>query len=91
MTETNLKAVKTRIICKKTERKDTTDSGIFVGSGQSTEEDQWATVVSIGSEVKIEIKIGDQIVPMWQNCAVITENKEKYFVVDETNVLAVKK
>ena len=90
MTDTSLKAVKSRIICVKTEQKETTDSGIFIASGVDSETAQWATIISIGEEVKIPVEVGDRIVPIWNTCGVILENKEKFFVVDESNILAVK-
>ena len=91
MTLTNLKTVKSRIICVKKEMKKTTESGIILAHGQSSDEDQWATVVAVGPDVTPDISVGDRIVPVWSTVGVITEGQLKYFVVDESNVLCVTK
>jgi co-chaperonin GroES (HSP10) len=84
-----LKTVKTRLICTKTEAKKTTDSGIILASGQTSDEDQWATVVSIGPDVKSDIAVGDRIVPMWNTVGIVNDGSKKYFIVDEANIMAV--
>lgn len=91
MTNTNLKTVKSRIICVKKEAKKTTESGIILSSSQSSDEDQWATIVAIGPDVTAGIAVGDRIVPVWSTVGVITEGQVQYFVVDESNILCVSK
>jgi len=91
MTLTNLKTVKSRIICVKKEMKKTTESGIILAHGQSSDEDQWATIIAVGPDVTKDIAVGDRIVPVWSTVGVITEGKMQYFVVDESNVLCVSK
>lgn len=91
MADKSLKTVKTRILCTKSERKQTTESGIFLGSSSGGEADQYATVTFVGPEVKADIVVGDEIVPMWNTCAVVTHNGEKHFVVDESNIVAILK
>jgi co-chaperonin GroES (HSP10) len=86
----SLKAVKKRLICAKTQQKETTSGGIFIAGGADSESAQWAVVLSVGEEVTAPISVGDEVVPIWNSCGVIIENGEKFFVVEETNILAVR-
>ena len=47
MADKSLKSVKSRIICKKKEVKQATESGIIL-TGGSSDEDQWAEVTYVG-------------------------------------------
>lgn len=89
MAEKSLKATKTRIICKKKERKEHSDGGIYIGSNQTSEHDQWAVVLDVGPDVTADIRVGDDFVPQWNTVAVIIIDKEKFYVCDETNILGI--
>lgn len=88
MTQQSLKTVKARLIIKKKEVKQATESGIIL-SGGARDEDQWAEVVDIGADVKIDVAVGDSIVPMWNTVAMVKHMGETFYVVSEDNVVVV--
>ena len=91
MADKSLKSVKTRIVCVKKEVKQTTESGIYLGAGQTSEQDQWAVITYVGPDVKSDLAVGDEIVPMWNTVGVITVDEKKFYIVDEANVMGVMK
>ena len=88
MTVKTLKTIKSRILCKKTERKETTDSGIIIAGG-SRDEDQWARVVFVGPDFTGDIQVGDMIIPLWNNVVMIKHQGDTYYVVGEDNIAVV--
>ena len=90
MADKSLKSVKSRIICKKKEVKQATESGIIL-TGGSSDEDQWAEVTYVGPDVKSDVAVGDSIVPMWNTVAVIKYLGETFYVVSEDNIVVVLK
>lgn len=90
MTDMNLKTVKSRLIIKKKEVKQTTESGIIL-SGGTRDEDQWAEVISVGPDVKSDIAVGDSIVPMWNTVALVKHMGDTYYIVSEDNIVVVLK
>jgi len=88
MTKKTLKTIKSRILCKKHERKDTTDSGIILAGG-TRDEDQWAQVVYVGPEFTGDIQTGDMIIPIWSNVVMIKHLGESLYVVGEDNIVVV--
>ena len=90
MTSKTLKTVKARLLIKKKEVKQTTESGIIL-SGGARDEDQWAVVVGLGSDVKIDVAVGDSIIPMWNTVALVNHRGETFYVVSEDHVVVVLK
>lgn len=91
MAEKSLKSVKTRIVCVKSEKKQTTESGIFIASGVDDTEAQWTKVTFVGPDVKSDIEVGDEVVPMWNTVGVVRHMGETFYVVDEANIVAILK
>lgn len=87
----NIKAVKTRLIVKKTERKKATESGILLASGLDSDEEQYAEVLSVGSEVKEDIEVGDSVIPNWSLVGVIKHNGQALYVCNEADLFGVVK
>ena len=48
-----------------------------------------AQVLSIGSQVKIDVCMGDRVSISWNNTAPQPYNGKTYYIVDETGVFAV--
>ena len=83
-----VKALKTRVIITRREVEKTTASGIVL-SGPQDDPNPRAYVYHVGPDVKGEIKAGDCVVVDWRYVSQMEYNKQKYYVVDEQNILAV--
>jgi co-chaperonin GroES (HSP10) len=84
-----LKAVGTKLVVERVERDQQTASGIFITN--QADPNPLARVVSIGSQVKIDVGIGDRVSLSWNNTAPQPYQGKTYHVVDETGVFAVEK
>ena len=85
----NLKALRTRIIFRREEAERTTSTGILLTAPES-DPNPLGTVIDIGPDVVHDIKMGDEIVVNWQFVSQMTHEGQKYYVVDQANVLAVR-
>jgi chaperonin GroES len=80
-----LKPLKDRIVAKKPAATTTTASGILLG--EAKEKPTFATVESIGKEVK-EIKPGDKILYREYSATEIKVENTDYLILKEEDVLA---
>lgn len=84
----SLKALKTRVIFQREAAEKTTSSGIVLT--QALEDpNPFGQVTDVGPDVVHDIKVGDQIVVNWQFVSMMDHEGQKYYVVDQANVLAV--
>ena len=84
-----LKAMGTKIIVERVEQEQTSAAGIVLTNMQDP--NPLARVISIGSQVKIDVCVGDRCSISWNNTAPQPYNGKTYYVVDETGVFAVEK
>jgi co-chaperonin GroES (HSP10) len=81
-----MNATKNRVIVKKLQPSMTTDGGIIL---RSTQEQPRVQAVSVGPAVVGQIKVGDELVIDWQRCGRFEYLEQEYFILEETNILAV--
>lgn len=84
-----------RIVLKQLEAEETTKSGIVL-PGQSKEKPQQAEVVAVGpggvidgKEVKMEVKVGDQVIYSKYAGTEVKLDEEDYIVVKQSDILAI--
>jgi co-chaperonin GroES (HSP10) len=82
-----LKAVGTKLVVERIERDQTSAGGIFLTN--QADPNPLAQVLSIGSQVKIDVCIGDRVSVSWNNTAPQPYQGKTYYIVDETGVFAV--
>jgi co-chaperonin GroES (HSP10) len=84
-----LKAVGTKLVIERVEREQKSAGGIFITN--QADPNPLAKIISIGSQVKIDVCIGDQASISWTNTAPQPYQGKTYYIVDETGVFAVEK
>ena len=84
-----------RIVLKQLVAEETTKSGIVL-PGQNKEKPQQAEVVAVGpggmvdgKEVKVEVKIGDQVIYSKYAGTEVKLDEEEYIIVKQNDVLAI--
>ncbi|MBR4084404.1 MAG: co-chaperone GroES [Lachnospiraceae bacterium] len=84
-----------RIVLKQLVAEETTKSGIVL-PGQSKEKPQQAEVVAVGpggmvdgKEVKMEVKVGDQVIYSKYAGTEVKLDEEEYIIVKQNDVLAI--
>lgn len=82
-----LKAMGTKIIVERVEQEQTSAAGIVLTNMQDP--NPLARVISIGSQVKIDVCIGDLASISWNNTATQKYKGNTYYVVDESGLFAV--
>lgn len=82
-----LKALKTRCIIQKIETEKKSASGLILQN--DTDNNPRAEIVSIGSGVVSDLKIGDRVVVDWRRVGQITDQDQKFYVIDEVDIVAV--
>lgn len=82
-----LRAIKDRVIVKRSEEQRTTASGIVLQRDIS--EQVFAIALDIGPEVKSDIQVGDQLVVDWRQVAVMPFEGNKFYLVAEQDILAI--
>ena len=82
-----LKAVGTKLIVERVEREQTSAGGIYITN--QADPNPLAQVLSIGSQVKIDVCVGDRASISWNNTAPQPYLGKTYYIVDETGVFAV--
>ena len=85
-----IKALKTRVIFTKQAAEKITTSGIVL-SAPEQEANPYGVIVDIGPDVEVthDLAVGREIVVNWQFVSQMDHNGEKYYVVDQHNILAV--
>lgn len=84
-----------RVILKQLVAEETTKSGIVL-PGQSKEKPQQAEVIAVGpggtvdgKEVKMEVKVGDQVIYSKYAGTEVKLDEEEYIVVKQNDILAI--
>ena len=84
-----------RVVLKQLIAEETTKSGIVL-PGQAKEKPQQAEVVAVGpggmvdgNEVKMEVKIGDQVIYSKYSGTEVEVDGENYIIVRQSDILAV--
>ena len=84
-----------RVVLKQLAAEETTKSGIVL-PGQNKEKPQQAEVVAVGpggvvdgKEIKMEVKVGDQVVYSKYAGSEIKLDDEEYIIVKQNDILAV--
>lgn len=84
-----------RVVLKQLVAEETTKSGIVL-PGQSKEKPQQAEVIAVGpggtvdgKEVKMEVKVGDQVIYSKYAGTEVKLDEEEYIIVKQSDILAV--
>ena len=84
-----------RVVLKQLVAEETTKSGIVL-PGQSKEKPQQAEVIAVGpggvvdgKEVKMEVKVGDQVIYSKYAGTEVKLDEEEYIIVKQNDILAV--
>ena len=84
-----------RVVLKQSVAEETTKSGIVL-PGQSKEKPQQAEVIAVGpggtvdgKEVKMEVKVGDQVIYSKYAGTEVKLDEEEYIVVKQNDILAI--
>ena len=90
----NLKPLGDRVVLKQLVAEETTKSGIVL-PGQNKEKPQQAEVVAVGpggvdgKEVKMEVKVGDQVIYSKYSGTEVKLDDEEYIIVKQSDILAI--
>jgi co-chaperonin GroES (HSP10) len=82
-----IKAVKTKLTIKRLHKDKVTEGGIHLSYEDNP--NPQAEVLSVGEEVKANVKPGDVIFLDWRYVLQLTFDDNKVYVMDEGNILAV--
>ena len=84
-----------RVVLKQLVAEETTKSGIVI-PGQSKEKPQQAEVLAVGpggtvdgKEVKMQVKVGDQVIYSKFAGTTVELEKEEYIIVKQSDILAI--
>ena len=84
-----------RVVLKQLVAEETTSSGIIL-TGQTKEKPQQAEIVAVGpggmvdgKEVKMEVKVGDQVIYSKYAGTEVKLGEEEYIIVRQSDILAV--
>ena len=84
-----------RVVLKQLVAEETTKSGIVL-PGQAKEKPQQAEVIAVGpggmvdgKEVKMEVKVGDQVIYSKYAGTEVELDKENYIIVKQSDILAI--
>lgn len=83
-----IRALKTRCILTRTAAETVSVGGIVL-STPVEEANPRAVIADVGPDVNIDVKAGDTVVVDWRYVNQMEHNGEKYYVVDQHNILAV--
>jgi len=83
-----IRAIRTRVIITRPEQQNVSAGGIVLTTAQEDANPR-AVVHDIGPDVAIDIGIGDRVVVDWQFVSQMTYQGERFYVVDQANVVAV--
>ena len=91
----SLKPLVDRVVLKQLVAEETTKSGIVL-PGQNKEKPQQAEVVAVGpggvvdgQEVKLEVKVGDQVIYSKYSGTEVKLDDEEYIIVKQSDILAI--
>ena len=91
----NLKPLGDRVVLKQLVAEETTKSGIVL-PGQNKEKPQQAEVIAVGpggvidaTEVKMQVKVGDQVIYSKYSGTEVKLDDEEYIIVKQSDILAI--
>ena len=91
----NIKPLADRVVVKLVEEQETTKGGLFLPTS-AKEKPQVAEVVAVGpggmvdgKEVKMEVKVGDQVIYSKYAGTEVKLDEEEYIIVKQNDVLAI--
>ena len=91
----NIKPLADRVVIKMLEAEETTKSGIILTS-KAQEKPQVAEIVAVGpggvvdgKEVKMEVKVGDQVIYSKYSGTEVKLDDEEYIIVKQSDILAI--
>lgn len=91
----NIKPLGDRVVIKKLEAEEKTKSGIVL-PGQAKEQPQMAEIVAVGpggmvdgKEVKMEVKVGDQVIFSKYAGTEIKHDGQEYTILRQSDILAI--
>jgi co-chaperonin GroES (HSP10) len=84
-----ISAVKTKLTVKRIHKDKVTAGGIMLH--QEDNPSPQATVLSVGEEVKATVKVGDVVYIDWRYAFALSNDEDKVYVTDESNILAVER
>ena len=84
-----------RVVIKSCEVEETTKSGLIL-TGNAKEKPQMAEVIAVGpggvvdgKEVKMEVKVGDQVIYSKYSGTEVKLDDEEYIIVKQSDILAI--
>ena len=83
-----IRAIRTRVIITRPEQQNVSAGGIVLHTALEDANPR-AVVHDIGPDVKIDIAVGDSVVVDWQFVSQMTYAGDRFYVVDQANVVAV--
>ena len=86
-----IKPLQDRVVVKMVEAEETTKSGIIL-SGSAKEKPEVAEVVEVGpgtSDVKMEVKKGDEVIYSKYSGTEVKLENEEYIIVKQSDILAI--
>jgi co-chaperonin GroES (HSP10) len=84
-----IEAVKTKVTIKRIHKDKVTSGGIHLSYEDNP--NPQAEVLSVGEEVKANVKQGDIVFLDWRYVHQLTFGETKIYVMDESNILAVER
>lgn len=92
----NLKPLGDRVVLKQLVAEETTKSGIVLPGQNKEKKPQQAEVVAVGpggvvdgKEVKMEVKVGDQVIYSKYSGTEVKLDDEEYIIVKQSDILAI--
>ena len=77
-----------RLVVKMTEIEETTKSGLIL-TGSAKEKPQAAEIISIGPDVKLNVKVGDKIITKKFAGVDVRVDREDLIIVQQSDILAI--
>ena len=84
----NVKPTRKNILVAEIARKTVSSGGIIIEGARSTNDNQTARAIAIGSEVEF-VKEGDELLIDWAKGNVITVDGQQRVLISEDNVIAI--
>ena len=82
-----LKPIGSKLVVKLVEKEKTTVSGIILTRADSSEVNR-GVVLAIGGAV-LDVAIGDQVLPNWNNAQKTKVDGEDLFIIDESDIVLI--
>ena len=83
-----IKPLADRVVVKMAEVEETTKSGIIL-TGSAKEKPQCAEIVSLGPDVKVNVKVGDKVFTKKFAGVEVKIDKEDLYIIGQSDILAI--